>query len=85
MDQNIKEITEKIEQQLQAELGAELQKFKARGQYEKQLSAEKKSELVARSKKIINEDQLRELNGVIELLADQAHDDEMNRILYSDR
>lgn len=79
MDQNIKEITEKVERNLKAELGGEIQKFVARGQYEKQISTEKKSELVKRSKKVINEDQLRELNGVVEILAEQAQTDKMSR------
>ncbi len=53
VDQNIKEITEKVENKLSAEFGAEVEKFKAGGQYEKRLSSDKKSELVARSRKII--------------------------------
>jgi hypothetical protein len=72
MDQNIKEITEKVEGKLQAELGGEILKFKSRGQYEKQLSTERKSELVARARKIINADQLTELNGIIDILS--SHD-----------
>lgn len=40
MDQNIKEITEKIENNLHAEIGADIEKFKAGGQYDKQLSRE---------------------------------------------
>jgi hypothetical protein len=78
MDQNIKEMTEKVESKISAEMGAEVQKFKTRGQYEKQLGVEKKSELVARSKKIINSEQLAELTRVIEVLAEQAQDDRMN-------
>ena len=78
MDQNIKEMTEKIESKISAEMGAEVHKFKTRGQYEKQLGVEKKSELVARSKKIINSEQLAELTRVIEVLAEQAQDDRMN-------
>lgn len=78
-DQNIKEITEKYENKLQAELGGEINKFRTRGQYGKQLSTEKKSELAARAKRIINEEQLVELSGVIEILADQANDYGMTR------
>jgi hypothetical protein len=79
MDQNIKDITERYENKLQAELGSDISKFKAGGQYEKRISTEKKSELVARARKIINADQLSELAGVIEMLADQANDDGMGR------
>jgi ABC-type lipoprotein export system ATPase subunit len=79
MDQNIKEITEKVENKLQAELGGEISKFKARGQYEKQLSTGKKSELVARARKIINAEQLAELNGVIDILSVKEAGEDMNK------
>jgi hypothetical protein len=70
MDQNIKELTEKIERAVKAELGVEVEKFKAGGQYEKRLSVDKKSEFVSRVKKIINSEQLSELGAVIDLLSD---------------
>jgi hypothetical protein len=50
----------------------DIEKFKTRGQYEKQLSTEKKSELVARAKKIVNAEQLSELSGVIDMIADNS-------------
>ena len=81
MDQNIKEITEKYENSLQAELGVEINKFKAGGQYDKRLSVEKKSELAARARKIINSEQLAELAGVIDMLADHAEDNQKYFIL----
>jgi hypothetical protein len=74
MDQNIKEITESVERKLHAEIGGEIDKFKAGGQYDKRLSREKKSEIVARTRKIISSDQLSELHGVIEMLATQDAD-----------
>lgn len=79
MDQNIKEITEKYETKLQAELGGEVSKFKARGQYDKQISSEKKSELVARARKSINAEQVSELAGVIDMLADVSTEDNMGK------
>lgn len=79
MDENVKEITEKVEVKLNAELGGEINKYKARGQYDKQLSTEKKMELIARARKIINGDQLSELAGVIDILSDQCHEKEMKR------
>jgi hypothetical protein len=75
MDQNIKELTEKVENQVKAELGAEIDKFKAGGQYEKRLSTDKKSEFVARIRRIIHADQLAELAGVIDMLAELERDD----------
>lgn len=72
MDENIKQITENVEKRLQSEFGAEIERFKAGGQYEKRLSSEKKTELVARSRSIINADQLSELHSVIELLSEES-------------
>ncbi len=74
MDQNIKEVTETVERKLKAEIGGEIEKFKAGGQYDKRLSREKKSEIIARTRKIISSDQLSELHGVIEMLATQNSD-----------
>jgi hypothetical protein len=69
MDQNIKEITESVERKLHSEIGGEIVKFKAGGQYDKRLSQEKKSEIVARTRKIISSEQLSELHGVIDMLS----------------
>jgi hypothetical protein len=77
MDQNIKEITESYERKLHAEIGGEIEKFKAGGQYDKRLSLEKKSELVARTRKIISSDQLMELHGIIEILSIADNGDKM--------
>ena len=77
MDENIKEITESIERRLHAEVGADIDKFKAGGQYDKRLSREKKSEIVARTKKIISSEQLSELHGVIDMLSSAEHGDGM--------
>lgn len=90
MDQNIKELTEKVENQVRAELGAEIDKFKAGGQYEKRLSIDKKSEFVARIRKIIHADQLAELAGVIDMLAElereeKKHFDETRYYIMIDR
>ncbi|MCK1640469.1 DNA repair ATPase [Bradyrhizobium sp. 157] len=77
MDQNIKELTERVEKAVKAELGAEIEKFKAGGQYEKRLSTDKKSEFVSRVRKIISSDQLAELAGVIEMLSESEGGDDM--------
>lgn len=69
MDQNVKELTESVERKLHAEIGGDIQKFKAGGQYDKRLSTEKKSEIVARTRKIISQEQLAELHGVIDMLS----------------
>lgn len=85
MDQNIKEITEAYESKILAEMGGEVEKFKAGGQYEKRLSTEKKSELVARSRKIINADQLSELHGIIDMLSIADSDQTKAYYLLVDR
>jgi hypothetical protein len=66
MDQNIKELTEKVESKLAGEFGVEINALKASGQAARELSSEKKSEFIARAKKIINAEQLSELAGVID-------------------
>ena len=69
MDQNIKEITESVEAKLQGAIGVELDKWKAGGQYDKRMSRDKKSEIVARTKKIISSEQLAELHGIVDMLS----------------
>ena len=69
MDENIKEITSKLESKVNTELSAEVEKFNARAGYSRTLSSEKKSELVARAKRIVNAEQLAELNKVLDLLS----------------
>lgn len=70
MDENIREITEKIEREIDAELSAEIEKFKARAGYARTLSSEKKSSLVARAKKVVNSNLLSDLAKVMDLLSD---------------
>ncbi|MFZ6762673.1 P-loop ATPase, Sll1717 family [Pseudoroseomonas sp. WGS1072] len=69
MDQNIKEMTESVEKKLRIEVGGEIDKFKAGGQYDRRMSREKKSEIVARTRKIISADLLTDLHSVIDLLS----------------
>ncbi|MBB6304763.1 P-loop ATPase, Sll1717 family [Rhizobium leucaenae] len=75
MDENIKEITSKLESKVNGELGAEVEKFTARAGYSRTLSSEKRSELVARAKRIVNAEQLAELNKVLDLLSSYDSDD----------
>jgi len=75
MDENIKDLTEKIESKINAEIGGEVQKFKAGGQYDKRISREKKVEIIDRTKKIISSEQLAELHGIIDMLSFPEHAD----------
>ena len=77
MDENIKEITSSFEEKLTESFGAEIAKFKAGGQYDKRLSSGQKTEIIARFRKIVNAEQLQELSGVIDILADPASNDAM--------
>ncbi|RWK29336.1 P-loop NTPase fold protein [Mesorhizobium sp.] len=70
MDENIRTITERVEKKVEAELGSEIKKWKARGQYDKQLSNDKKTDLVRRVKSIISGEQLSQLSGVIDILSE---------------
>lgn len=85
MDQNIKEITESYELKLKLEFGPELDRFKTGGQYDRRMSTEKKSELVARSRKIISGEHLQELHGVIDMLSNQATSDRTDHFILIDK
>ncbi len=82
MDENIKEITQKIESSIDAELSTEIKKFKGRAGYARSLSQEKRSALIARAKKIINADLLSELGKVLNLLAEFNATDKYNNQYY---
>lgn len=85
MDQNVKELTETVEKKLHAEVGGEIAKFTAGGQFDKRMSQERKSEIIARTKKIISEDQLAELHNVVEALATMGASDTKSYYLLIDR
>jgi hypothetical protein len=76
VNQNVKELTEKVENAVKIEIGGEIENFRAGGQYGKRLSVDKKSEPVARVRKVINAEQLTELANAIEALAGIEHDEQ---------
>lgn len=69
MDENLKTITSAFEENIEAEIGVDISKFKSRAGYGRNLSRENKQEYIARAKKIINSEQLRELSAVIDLIS----------------
>ncbi|MGB3723217.1 MAG: DNA repair ATPase [Pacificimonas sp.] len=81
MDENVKEITKQYEKDIAAEFGAELDNFKAGGQYQKRLSEGRKIELVTRFKKIVNAQQLSDLSGVIDILSEDSEGEQPEFIL----
>lgn len=70
MDENVKSLTEKLEQKLNVEIGPEIAKLKAKAGYEHHISKEKKGDIVRRVQQIISTNQLAELNHVLDLLQD---------------
>ncbi|WP_417519816.1 P-loop ATPase, Sll1717 family [Minwuia sp.] len=68
VDENVREIVENTNAKIEAEFGSEIRKFRARSSYGRQLSAEKRSELKDRSRKIVNSDQMSELSTVVDML-----------------
>lgn len=79
MDQNIKEITKLYEDKILAGLGIDIEAIKTSVTTESRMSAEEKVELVSRVRKIINADQLTDLNGVIQILAEIDGYDDMRK------
>lgn len=82
MDENIKEITQKVENNIDAEMSVEIEKFKGRAGYARTLSSEKKTALVNRAKKIINSNMLTDLAKVLDLLSDYDGKDKYNDEYY---
>lgn len=72
-DENVKEVVEKIAASLRSEFAVEFEKYKSKVHYERGMSSEKKAEIVARCRKIITQEQLRDLASVIDALADDKH------------
>ena len=80
MDENIKEITQKFENRVDAAFNAEIAKFRSNAGYARTLSGEKRAQLVSRAKKIVNPSQLTELNKVLDLLS--AYDGTNKQFAY---
>lgn len=68
-DENIKEVVDKIVKQLDAEFEVDLKKLKSKAHYERGISSEKRAEIIARCKKIVTPDQLRDLSQLVEMLS----------------
>lgn len=82
MDENIKEITTKLEDQIEGSLKFEFQKFLTKAGYARTLSSEKRAEVTSRAKKIINADQLTDLSRVLELLSEYDASDRFKNKFY---
>ena len=67
-DESVRELTEGLEESVSAELGAEIEKFKANAGYARTLKSEKKSNVQQRAKKFIDSKLLAEQSKVLDLL-----------------
>ena len=72
MDENVREITQNLENSVNAELGGEVQKFKMRAGYARGLSTEKKSQLQRVARKFIAPELLSDLAKVIDTLSEHG-------------
>jgi hypothetical protein len=70
IDENIKEVVEKITKKLETEFSNEFEKYKSKVHYEKGVSSEKRAEIIDRCKKIVTPEQLKSLASLIDVLAD---------------
>lgn len=85
MDENIRELTEKLEKDAKAEFGGEIAKFKADAGYTRKLSSEARTQYQARAKKIVNATQLAELSQVLDLLSEESCDEIRKYYILVDR
>lgn len=80
MDENIIELTKGIEEKVHAEFSGEIEKFKSRAGYARQLSGEKKSHLQRQAKNFVDPKMLSELADVISCL--KEYQDYSNDFYY---
>lgn len=67
-DESVRELTEGLEENVSAELGAEVEKFKSNAGYARTLKSEKKTSVQQRAKKFIDSKLLAEQSKVLDLL-----------------
>ncbi|WP_139201366.1 P-loop ATPase, Sll1717 family [Pseudovibrio axinellae] len=82
MDESIRSLTETYERNITAELGVDVNKFKTKAGYGQNLSAQQKSEFVARARKVIDSGQLAALSSVIEALSNGSKETNRGRTYY---
>jgi hypothetical protein len=70
IDENIREVIQKLERKVDSEFGGEMEKFRARAGYVNSLSSEKRAQLTARAKQVVNAGLLTDLNRVVDLLSE---------------
>ncbi len=76
MDENVREVTERLEQDVSAQLGTEISKYKSSAGYARSLSQEKKSQLQKKSQQFISPEVLSNLGKLIEMLSEYTKKDQ---------
>lgn len=85
-DQQIKEITEKLSQDIKAGFGAELAGVDISVEGAKKLSTERKSEIVHKANSVVSQIQIRKLADILDLLQEKVFDDrQKNYFLLIDK
>lgn len=72
MDENIREMTENLETNINAQLGVEIEKFNTKAGYARTLSSEKKSQLQRVARKFVAPELLTDLAKVVDTLAEHS-------------
>lgn len=70
LDENVIEFTDALEKGVNAEFGAEVEKFQARAGYSRTLSSERKIQLQQRAKKFVNPEALSKQSQIISALSE---------------
>tara|TARA_R110002072_G_scaffold39033_7_gene112539 strand:+ start:1790 stop:3430 length:1641 start_codon:yes stop_codon:yes gene_type:complete len=81
MDENIREITQNLENNVSAELGGEIEKFKARAGFIRSLSTEKRTQLQRVARRFVSPELLSDLSKVTDALAEHVTRAEPNFVL----
>lgn len=84
-DESVREITQSLERQIQANFSSEIDRFKADVGYARKLSEERKSSLQQRLKKFVDADLLSELAQVINLLSEYDVDAKVTNFVLIDK
>ncbi len=74
-EHRVKEVTEKLESDINSKIGAELSKLKTSIEAQNSFAVETKSEVLHKAQKVIDQIQIAELNEVVQILTDEYFND----------
>lgn len=78
-DQQLKEVTEKLSRELKSGFGAELNDVKISLNGAKNISEERRSEIVNRAKRVVSSIQIKKMTDVLDLLETKVFDDKQKK------